>query len=83
MSVHVTLLRLTSQVFFCSYAGYRPLRAGQVGVTLEGIPRCRSGSSEALVLQQLLYADKVKSIKALETELVPVSDFKLAKADLG
>jgi len=35
------------------------------------------------VLQQLLYADKVKSIKALETELVPVSDFKLAKADLG
>ena len=33
-----------------------------------------------LVLQQLLYADEVRSIKALEIELVPVSDAELALA---
>ncbi|MDQ2735194.1 MAG: Ku protein [Pseudomonadota bacterium] len=33
-----------------------------------------------LVLQQLLYADEVRSIRALEIELVPVSDAELALA---
>ena len=33
-----------------------------------------------LVLQQLLYADEVRSIKALQIELVPVSDAELALA---
>jgi DNA end-binding protein Ku len=51
-----------------------------VGVALEGIRRADPRRRRWPLLQQLLYADEVRSIQALQIELVSVSDAELSLA---